>query len=134
MLPFPFGEDLPSQAQKTHCEQSRIVHVAAFALSNSGESERYHALSMLSYVILCDLQYSSLFIYLIYLGVAPPFSRWQLEIRSSKVFPRSSKVLCVGPQAPDAVDRLRSCHFASEQRASHAMLTQFQQLLLGQRT
>ena len=50
------------------------------------------------------------------------------------VFQRSSKVLCVGSQPPDAVDRLRSCHFASEQGASHAMLTQFQQLLLGQST
>ena len=95
MLPFPFGEDLPSQAQKTHCQQSRIVHVAAFALSNSGESERY----------LCYLMLSLIFIYLNYLGVAPPFSRWQLEIRSSKVFPKvfqgalcwASTPRCSGP-------------------------------------
>ena len=87
MLPFPFGEDLPSQAQKTHCQQSRIVHVAAFALSNSGESERY----------LCYLMLSLIFISLNYLGVAPPFSRWQLEIRSSKACRNSSRARAYQP-------------------------------------
>ena len=94
MLPFPFGEDLPSQAQKTHCQQSRIVHVAAFALSNSGESERY----------LCYLMLSLIFIYLNYLGVAPPFSRWQLEIRSgpAPVLPLRGGATCQ-PRHVDAV-------------------------------
>ena len=131
MLPFPCGENLPSEAQQALCEQSRIVHVAALALPNFGP-EHYHEPCRNFNIFNMHLPYLSWSMHLP--SPAGNIGNWRSTVPRSKVFQRSSKVLCVGSQPPDAVDRLRSCHFASEQGASHAMLTQFQQLLLRQST